>query len=240
MKSALKIEPVYLFYLLLSALWVCLIFRYGQGGRVAIGVSVALLLGMSAGGGYIYRRIERLDTLPYIRVAYILVAMFIMLDGVLAVYAVAYGDLRVFMLDFPLYLTASVTAWAYIIRGESLPVTDEADDIPAEMEAAANPASAPPDKTGEPGMLTVKKGSRIHIISTDDIIHISAMGDYVAIVTISGRYVKEGTMVYYENMLTEGFVRIHRSTIVNISRIGTYKKQLKAERRKAVVNQVFG
>ena len=77
--------------------------------------------------------------------------------------------------------------------------------------------------------ITVKDGSRIHLIKLDELLYIQACGDYTTLVTPSGEYIKEQTMKYFETHLPAGnFVRIHRSTIVNvtqISRVELYGKE---------------
>ncbi len=68
--------------------------------------------------------------------------------------------------------------------------------------------------------ITVKDGSRIHLIKADELIYIQACGDYVMLITPSGEYLKEQTMKYFETHLPpETFVRVHRSTIVNVTQI---------------------
>ncbi len=74
--------------------------------------------------------------------------------------------------------------------------------------------------------ITVKgAGGRIEVIETGRIVYLQAEGDYVAIVTPEGRWLKEGTMKYFEQSLPrDRFVRVHRSYIVavgHISRIET-------------------
>ena len=68
--------------------------------------------------------------------------------------------------------------------------------------------------------ITVKDGSRIHLINTEDLLYVQACGDYVTLITPEGQYVKELTMKYLETHLpVDEFVRIHRSTIVNVTQI---------------------
>ncbi len=63
-------------------------------------------------------------------------------------------------------------------------------------------------------------GGRIEVIPTDKIVFIRAEGDYVAIVTPTGRWLKEGTMKWFEEALPrDRFVRVHRSYIVSVSHI---------------------
>ena len=47
-----------------------------------------------------------------------------------------------------------------------------------------------------------------------------ACGDYVMLITPTGEYLKEQTMKYFETHLSpDTFVRVHRSTIVNVTQI---------------------
>lgn len=77
--------------------------------------------------------------------------------------------------------------------------------------------------------IAVKSGSKIHVVMIPEIVFLQADGDYVQIHTTNGKYLKEQTMKYFEQHLPQGqFIRIHRSTIVNIemiSRIELYEKQ---------------
>lgn len=84
--------------------------------------------------------------------------------------------------------------------------------------------------------ITVKDGARIHLIKVDELLYIQACGDYVTLNTNDGEYIKEQTMKYFETHLSaDTFVRVHRSTIVNITQISrielfgkeTYMLQLK-------------
>ncbi|MDO4704035.1 LytTR family DNA-binding domain-containing protein [Tannerella sp.] len=77
--------------------------------------------------------------------------------------------------------------------------------------------------------ISVKSGSRIHLIPISAIFYIQACGDYVSIFTASGEYLKEQTMKYFdEHLPANRFVRIHRSCIVNaeyIARIELFGKE---------------
>lgn len=68
--------------------------------------------------------------------------------------------------------------------------------------------------------ISVKDGSRIHLIHLNDLQYIQASGDYVTLFTLSGQYIKEQTMKYFESHLpAASFIRIHRSCIVNVEQI---------------------
>ena len=77
--------------------------------------------------------------------------------------------------------------------------------------------------------IAVKTGTKIHIILIPDIIYMQADGDYVQIFTTTGRFMKEQTLKHFEEHLPDNlFVRVHRSSIVNVQsilRIELYDKQ---------------
>jgi hypothetical protein len=67
--------------------------------------------------------------------------------------------------------------------------------------------------------ITVKEGTQIHIIKTEEISYIQAYGDYVLLFTGNGKHIKEQTMKFFEANLPDTFIRIHRSCIVNSEKI---------------------
>jgi len=77
--------------------------------------------------------------------------------------------------------------------------------------------------------IVVKTGQKINVITIPEIIYFQADGDYVCIVTDTGKFLKEDTIKYYQTHLSETeFVRVHRSYLVNITkilRIELYEKQ---------------
>jgi two-component system, LytTR family, response regulator len=77
--------------------------------------------------------------------------------------------------------------------------------------------------------IAVKTGTKVHLIIAEDIICIEAEGDYAKIITKDSFYLKEKPLKYFETHLNpEIFIRIHRSSIVNIgeiARIEYYDKE---------------
>jgi len=83
--------------------------------------------------------------------------------------------------------------------------------------------------------ITVRSGQKIKIIPVADILYVKADGDYVAIRTAEGSWLKEQTMKYTEDRLPiSSFVRIHRSYIVNIHRISRIERY--GEKRQVVLS----
>ena len=56
--------------------------------------------------------------------------------------------------------------------------------------------------------ITVKDGSKINLIKTDELICIQACGDYVTLTTPTGEYIKEQTMKYFEAHLPSEISRV--------------------------------
>lgn len=122
-----------------------------------------------------------------------------------------------FRLLFGLPFLVATVLWYRLIV-----VTEEAFRQEQEKELMSSkpvePSVEAPAETID--RITVKDGSRIHLIKTDELLYIQACGDYVMLVTPSGEYVKEQTMKYFETHLPPAtFVRVHRSTIANVTQI---------------------
>lgn len=68
--------------------------------------------------------------------------------------------------------------------------------------------------------VVVKTGSKIKVISVEDIVWLESQDDYVMIYTTSGKYLKQETMKHFEEHLDTGqFIRVHRSYIVKLDAI---------------------
>lgn len=76
--------------------------------------------------------------------------------------------------------------------------------------------------------IALRTGSKIHVVSIDEVLYLQADGDYVQVVTPQGRFLKEQTLKsFVEQLPPERFARVHRSVLVNIeaiSRIERYEK----------------
>lgn len=77
--------------------------------------------------------------------------------------------------------------------------------------------------------ISVKSGTKVHLIETHQLICLISDGDYVQLVTLDGKFLKEKTMKYFEEHLSPAmFVRVHRTCIINIKMISSieqYQKQ---------------
>ena len=86
---------------------------------------------------------------------------------------------------------------------------------PAELAAAARPPAQYLER------IVVKDGSRVHIIPVAKLDYAEAQDDYVALAVEGQKHLKQQTLSNLEKALDpERFLRIHRSYIVNLDRLG--------------------
>jgi len=77
----------------------------------------------------------------------------------------------------------------------------------------------------------VKDGSKVHVIPADKIDYIEAEDDYVAIKAEGKSHLKQQRMAELEKMLDPAkFVRVHRSSIINLDRIARIELYAKDSR----------
>jgi two-component system LytT family response regulator len=77
----------------------------------------------------------------------------------------------------------------------------------------------------------IRDGSRVHVLPVDAIDYVEAQDDYVAFHSEGKSYLKDQTLAAVENLLDGArFVRIHRSYLLNIDRIGRVELYAKDSR----------
>jgi len=77
----------------------------------------------------------------------------------------------------------------------------------------------------------IRDGSRVHVLPVDAVDYVEAQDDYVAFHSEGKSYLKDQTLAAVENLLDAArFVRIHRSYLLNIDRIGRVELYAKDSR----------
>lgn len=77
-------------------------------------------------------------------------------------------------------------------------------------------------KKDDEQLVFIKKGTTIHKINYKEISYIECLGDYVSIFTDLGKFTIHGTMKEMEDKFNQdGFMRIHRSYIIQKNKIET-------------------
>lgn len=132
---------------------------------------------------------------------------------------VSFAQTIPFRLLFGLPVLIAITLWYRLIVTK-----EEVQNQELEKELAVHQVNVAEQQEELPmewiDRITVKDGSRIHLVKADELIYIQACGDYVMLITPTGEYLKEQTMKYFETHLSpDTFVRVHRSTIVNVTQI---------------------
>ncbi len=126
------------------------------------------------------------------------------------------SDTQAIIANFPLFLFSGILYWIILVqwyyglykRQETIEEKEEENIIASEIT-----------ELNFIDRISVKDGSRIHILKIEDLLYIQAYGDYVMIYTSASKYIKEQTMKYFEMNLPINFVRIHRSHIINTDQI---------------------
>jgi two-component system LytT family response regulator len=98
-------------------------------------------------------------------------------------------------------------------------------------DGAASIAVPPRDNaSGRRNRLMIKSGGRIHFVRTPDIDWCEAAGNYVRVHVGQNEYLVRDTMAHIESQLDpHQFMRIHRSTIVNVDRIQEMQSSFNGE-----------
>jgi two-component system LytT family response regulator len=116
-------------------------------------------------------------------------------------------------------------------------LTHVRQQLPLRQTAAGGPGPDPPDghrpaapRPERHGRLVVKSSGRIYFVRIQDVDWCEAAGNYVCLHVGTQTYLVRGTMSHIESQLDTGqFVRVHRSTIVNLDRIQELRPSFNGE-----------
>jgi len=179
----------------------------------------------------------KFDALPKIQELLIYTALVLL--SLLVIYAAGYSFYTfiqprfsgILLLFLPIRIFLSLLVLLLIIQHLRFKLCLNSDKDLTVFEEITNKAITD-DKQASAEVLeriAVKSNQKIHVILVSEIIFLQADGDYVQIFTLTGKYLKEQTMKYFEEHLPSTlFVRVHRSCIVNVQaivRIELYDKQ---------------
>lgn len=132
-------------------------------------------------------------------------------------------DRAVFLPTLPFRLLFGLLGWTILaLWYEGLLREEERMEkgIPENTGTANEPEGKTEETLEWLDRISVKDGTRIHLLTLEEVWYLQAGGDYVTLATPSGQYVKEQTLKYFETHLPPAsFVRIHRSSIVNVAQI---------------------
>lgn len=95
-----------------------------------------------------------------------------------------------------------IPAWTAILLWYHLQIVADTSLQTENFTAPEAEKAAPLPHEESIDRITVKDGSRIHIIKVEDLLYIQACGDYATLVTSDGEYIKEQTMKNFETLVS--------------------------------------
>ncbi|MEM7585371.1 MAG: LytTR family DNA-binding domain-containing protein [Acidobacteriota bacterium] len=92
--------------------------------------------------------------------------------------------------------------------------------VPLQTVPLQTATSGPPAAPETPPTLAVKSVGRVRLVQVEDIYWVAAAGNYARLYLADACYLHRTTLAALEQQLaSEGFVRIHRSTMINRRRV---------------------
>lgn len=184
-------------------------------------ISVGLLTAAGYWGWYAlaFVRLPQAHILPALLIQIVCLGV-----SYLAMVILHLEDSTSFLRTLPLRFLFGLLLWIILMQWYWLLLKTEAQETEIE-ENSREEAASPLELIDK---ISVKAGSKIHIVHLHELFCLQASGDYVTLFTTDGQYVKEQTMKYFESHLPPTFVRIHRSTIINsefIMRVELFGKE---------------
>ncbi|KAA6350083.1 Transcriptional regulatory protein NatR [termite gut metagenome] len=203
-------------------LWMLLVLYGNTYSYWALAESVTYV-GILLFAGFLYWYVRNFLQLFYIRLVIAILVQMVAL-AIISGYLLLFGSelLQNFVTNIPLYLIfgslcwLSFTLWYHNLW--QLEFSEEKEEAIASFTESHEIIDR----------ISIKEGTRIHIIQREELFYIRACGDYVVLVTAKGEFIKEQTMKYFETHLPDTFVRIHRSYIINTNhttRIELFSKE---------------
>lgn len=93
-----------------------------------------------------------------------------------------------------------------------------------QAQKAAQALVAPPATPAQDQRIEIRDGGRVTLLDPASIGWVEAAGNYVEIHTRAGKYLVRGTLAgFEERLVAHGFVRVHRSRLVNKTRISGFR-----------------
>lgn len=209
------------------AVQACFLFFYGEGTWwVVLSDSLASALVFAVLGYFAWYTVGLLDKLHKQIGIILLVQLVCLFASYLVLLSVSPESIDWFRYSLPLRILFGVLGWVILyqwyrwylhhaIADETIDTTELSEDV------------APESAKTILDRISVKDGTRIHLIPVEQLVYVEASGDYVTFFTTDKQYVKEQTMKSLMLQLPSGFIRIHRSVIVNchfIARIELFEK----------------
>lgn len=158
-----------------------------------------------------------------IHIAYVIFAVVLMLACEwFILYSIVPNDMPKFVQSLPIRIFTLFILYTSFRKYYELSNTTD-NDIQNEEDETFH--DAPSQNNDIITRITVKTGNKIKVIPVEDIIFIKAEDDYANIFTTEGHWLKSERLKDYETSLPLNmFARIHRSYIVNLTKISKIER----------------
>lgn len=206
-----------------------LLYYYGHTGWLVAWLDSLVLVGIFCVSGFLFWYVTGILRPLQAQIALAVGVLIISVTGGYMAGALVYPDrMDWFASTIPFRILLGLLGWIilaqwYYIRWKELQMEIQEEQRKEEREEENAPAEtgvSSPEEEAILDRISVKDGSRIHLIHLEELLYIQASGDYVALFTTDGQYIKDQTMKYFESHLPANlFIRIHRSCIVNSEQI---------------------
>lgn len=212
-----------------------LLYYYGNTGWFVAWLDSLVSVGLLSVAGFLFWYVTGILRQVQVQIVLALGVQAISIIGGYMVVTLVYPvHMEWFVSSIPFRFLFGLLGWIilaqwYFIRWKEIQKEEQSDVQSEDQQVFTETESSLPAEEALLDRISVKDGSRIHLIPLDELLYIQASGDYVTLFTSDGQYVKEQTMKYFESHLPERtFIRIHRSCIVNcayIARIELFGKE---------------
>lgn len=216
-----------LIFVLAVVLQACLLSFYG-GGKwfITLPESLAFILMFALLGYFSWYTVGLLDDLYKQTGIIILVQLLCSSASHIVLMFISPESLEWFMYSLPLRILFGVLMWIILYQWYRWYLNDSI--LEETIDTAELSEVVQGDERTILDRISVKDGTRIHLIPLEELVYVEASGDYITLFTTDKQYIKEQTMKSLVSQLPSGFIRIHRSVIVNcnfIARIELFEKQ---------------
>lgn len=199
-----------------------LLYYYEHTGWLLAWLDSLVSVGLFSVSGFLLWYVTGILRLIQAQIALTLGALIVSIIGAYMIRTLIYpGQMEWFASTIPFRFLFGLLGWIilaqwYFIRWKET----QKEELPEDPLVSINTESSLLTEDVLLDRISVKDGTRIHLIQLEELLYIQASGDYVTLFTVTGQYVKEQTMKYFETHLPESsFIRIHRSCIINSNQI---------------------
>lgn len=211
-----------------------ILYYYGKVETLPALIDSILTIGLLATAGYFSWFVLSYIRVWQVQISLALLVQFVCLGISFTIMTiVGLTDSSLFLPTLPLRFVFGLLCWIILLQWYwSLQQEEQYREALEEERTRAEKESTVKESatviTDYIDRISVKDGSRIHIVHIEELYCLQASGDYVTLFTSTGQYIKEQTMKHFEQHLPPTFIRIHRSSIVNsefIARVELFGKE---------------